>query len=1314
MGVLGRIFGSSRAIENLLKKTEEAFGHKDWPKAIETTRELRLRIPARDTEKYNTELIRSYYLEASAHHKLGDINDALEVLNEALELDSGLADIARVLAEVARDTKEARAVEILERASNKLPDNNHVALALCEKYIEVEKFDAETFPVFARMHQRVPDNRLVIQGLANCLITAERFDTKALPIYRRAFHEFSTNQDFLRALAKSYSSQKPPQTEALPVIERALKFFPDVESFLEARISILSNLPSLTPEQVSLLLASFKKTKNHELAVKLVPHLLAKHATDEDACRVYETVWQDHPKRTTLLTMLSERYRFIGRRDDQAIEIYQAFFDDMPRESENTVYLSRLYADRNETGQNPTFVYQQALRDSSPTDLDNVIMALAQVYMIIERWDEESARIYRMAHKVEPENYEILRALKDVATSGGRMDGERADPLVEFITHPGTEPKDAVELATKLGLSMAAEGRADQAACSVYRLNVINRTAKDDEENLLVQAMVENDEAKLTDIPLIERVHKRSESKTIGIALAELYRQAGQLDEKSLPVIIDALRENPGNRKLAGWGIPILLDRYGDKPAFYPLLADLIAKGHLGAAGKIKNGLASSTATGIARSYIEKNDFKNAIAVLVEAFKFEPNPILQYLLGISYQGSGDLATGLEIFKDLLKTDKENPTYTYRAAVLKLMSGKLKEAGKDLKVLAGKSPDHPLVNLRMGMLHEAEGNTDKALEHYEKVRTRDKTIAAFADYRKGILNCSTGEWKAGLKLLERAIGGGVSRRNLDESRLCARLILADRSIEYGELDDAERLLKPLSDVKTQPWSTASSERFLRLGLMRLLSKDEKGSQRALEASEQLSIRDARTACLLALHDMAGSRPKAAMERLENVLSSRDKVGVELAHRLWCVISLLHRRQDEARESADWLIARKSEGAIKLRFLAVWRNPVEIDWPPALDEWTYEQLETELGFPVGLIGRMAFKRADYAAGAKYLDAYLKDESKPDKVETEFLLGLMYIKQKKANLGLHYWSHILEEGHRELSGLQRVDALMLLGYHFLEYGEPEKSREAFGLARQAGAERSEIDYAISLSHLQAGYLAAKADNMQAAIRDWELILKKDPDHWQALQNLGIAYFWTGDEVKSLEYFDLLFSLCEKKPEIIDPQSLSFLQEETRKLVNQLVSLRQTEPSRASIKREMLMDEIREANIHFWTLGVKKGVTTEYAQACYFRLVKIYSPEKYPQDFMVLEKAFQFFNKPGLLKKNEQKIFNAFHFGQLQLEGTDTMSDIPPSPQVSEFLRASLRPNDQVDIQALWEDSMSRKDALPELNETPDYECPDYLVSW
>ena len=165
-----------------------------------------------------------------------------------------------------------------------------------------------------------------------------------------------------------------------------------------------------------------------------------------------------------------------------------------------------------------------------------------------------------------------------------------------------------------------------------------------------------------------------------------------------------------------------------------------------------------------------------------------------------------------------------------------------------------------------------------------------------------------------------------------------------------------------------------------------------------------------------------------------------------------------------------------------------------------------------------------------------------------------------------------------------------------------------------------------------------------------EWGKNLETNPNHWQAIQNLGLAHIWLDNIDKALEQFETLFTICQDKPELIDQEYHSFIFEETRKMINQLVNIRGTEASRGEVKAEMLLDEIKASNRHYWTLGVKKGVTSEEAQAQYFRLLKIYNPEKYPQDFMILEKAYDFFNKPGLLRKSEQVVFNAFHFRQSQ----------------------------------------------------------------
>jgi len=1311
---LGRIFGRGRAIEGLLKKANVAFGKEDWETSAQLASDLSERIDPEKPGKFSQELLRAFYLEAASLFKLGKLEVALDVIKESLKQEEGLGDIAKLLADMAEGSDDPRIIRTLEEFYNKIPDNNFVALALADKYVENEKFDEEAVALFKKIYQRAPDNLKVIYGLAMGLRRLEKYDRTTLAIYRRAFHENSTNNDFLYALAKTYSSQVPPVAEALPVIERALKFYPDEESFTEAKISILANLPSLSPDQVKILLERYKKTKDPDFAKKLVNHLLAAHADDVDACAVYESVWKKHPKKTTLLSILAERYRLAGRRDPVSIEIYQAFFDEMPREKENSLFLSRRYAEKNDTSERAVLVYQQTLRDMPSGDVDDVVLALGKAYLVSGRKDEEAARIYRMGFGIDSGNYAYLTALRDVAMDGGRMDGQRANPLIKYLKHSETKSKDLKSLAKLLGPILASEGREDAEAAFVYRLNVAHKAASKEVESSLAKFLVNSGESKIGDLPLLERVFSREEDEALASELTKLYRQTGAPDEKRLNKIILALKKNPSDRELANWALPYILNSHGENAELFPLITELIKQGHLAGSTGIKKGVVARTATRIARDRIREGNFNEAIAILIEAFKVEKDPILQYLMGVSYQGTGDTQTGLGIFKNLIKSDSQNPAYSYRLATMNILGGDLKSAKKELEGLASVYPDHPMVCLRTGLILESEGNVDAAETEYKKVKSGDKNVVAFASYRLGIIECSRGNWKNGLKLLETGSGGGIKTAILDDARMLARLTLVDIDIEKDALDSAERRLNKLAQEKRPPWLQATVERMLRLALCHFNKGDEKTARRVLENAEATGVLDSRVGSLLAMLDITSGRPKAAIERMERALTYRDKSGMKLTHRLWTIISLRLGKHEEAREAAEWLMAKKLPGAAKLRFLGVWRNPIEVDWPPVLDGYGYEDLEKEFDFPVGLIGRMAYKRADYEGGAKYLEKYFKDETKPDRIGAEFLLGLMYIKLKKPNLGLHYWSHILEEGYKEIQGQQRADGLMLLGYHFLEHGEPDKSREAFKLAGEAGATKEEIARGVAYSHLQAGFLAAKSDNMQGAIREWETILEINKNNWQAIQNLGLVHVWLDNLGKALIYFETLFTICQDHPEFIDEEYHSFIFEETRKMINQLVNIRGIKQARKEVKAEMLLDEIKLANQHYWTLNVKKGVTVEEAQAQYFRLIKIYNPEKYPQDFMILEKAYEFFNKPGLLRKNEQVVFNAFHFRQLSIVDTGGLSEIPPSPDIVAHLKAELDPRNHVDYDILLKDSMETEEHLPELNKSPDYNVPDYLASW
>jgi curved DNA-binding protein CbpA len=68
-------------------------------------------------------------------------------------------------------------------------------------------------------------------------------------------------------------------------------------------------------------------------------------------------------------------------------------------------------------------------------------------------------------------------------------------------------------------------------------------------------------------------------------------------------------------------------------------------------------------------------------------------------------------------------------------------------------------------------------------------------------------------------------------------------------------------------------------------------------------------------------------------------------------------------------------------------------------------------------------------------------------------------------------------------------------------------------------------------------------------------------------------------------------------------------------------------------------MVDYYQRANQFYWILGLSKNATKGQIEKSYFRLVKIFDPERHASDFMLLEDAYA--NLTNLRKRERIDIF-------------------------------------------------------------------------
>ena len=149
--------------------------------------------------------------------------------------------------------------------------------------------------------------------------------------------------------------------------------------------------------------------------------------------------------------------------------------------------------------------------------------------------------------------------------------------------------------------------------------------------------------------------------------------------------------------------------------------------------------------------------------------------------------------------------------------------------------------------------------------------------------------------------------------------------------------------------------------------------------------------------------------------------------------------------------------------------------------------------------------------------------------DKLEADFFLGLFHIKAHEEKLGLHHWRNIQElKDTGDLLPDILNEIYLSLFMHFLDHYYISEAQDALGRIKPGG--NIDLDIATLYLQLQKGHLEAKANNYEAACREWERALSIFPSNWMLNQNLALAKTLLGKEDEAANHFNVLVHELEK----------------------------------------------------------------------------------------------------------------------------------------------------------------------------------------
>jgi len=1313
-------FGKAKFLARKLKLCGEAKAAEDFEAMRKHAEEGLQGIPEAKAAKFVDQRRNLLLALAEAAYRLGDTETASNSVSEAIDLSDGHREFVLVLTDIAERAGE-EIIPLLKKGITTSKNDINLLKLLARIYEKTGRVDVEADRLYRMVLDKAPEFPPALLGVAHTTLALKRFDKDLLTHLRRAFRIAPKEKDTLLALAQTYAVMSEPPEESIGVLRTALKEFPDDKLIFGGLTKIYSAQPGYDEEMVRHLKEAFNRKPEKGIADKLLPFLLRERSIDDVSHKVYEVSWRDHDEKTTMLTFLSEAYRKKGRRDETAVRVFEELFKVFPHLKQNTSYLAEVYAEQAMLDRTAEIIYERTFNDDPINVHPNVVKQLSRCFLNSGREDDVARAVFHKQLANSPDDVEVMIALGEMAMGKEHLSGDEAKLLRGLFTNSGVQWKLREDIARRLGEHLAISGAGDNEAVVVYEFNYEHGIATEAEENLLASHYARKNIAEARMRRLYESVYNRTGDEDVLQVLTNIYVDLKEVDDQAIDIFIAHLTRHPTDKTVLGLVCPYLLKKRSNDPKTYPFIVEALKRDPKLEFIGMKPKEVNSALTFIGRHFLKMRQFPLALELFKVAYGRDDDPIVQYLLGVSYFANGDLRTAASIFDDLLKKNPGNPIYAYRVAAVEMARGDTAVAQEGLDILKAQYPGHPLALLRLGMLAELEGKDEAALEYYSQVQSTNPELAALAKSRRGIVLLRLKRTTEAIEVLEGA------RKELGEDENLAHALGGAYAMKVLEALDAEAVgtaVQAFANMLSLGLKEISFNKMLGLlgylvNLKQLVSGNAKGALDGVQAVLEAYTEEPGSLFLGGLIEHFNRRYKSAQKYIDRALDlGRRLGGLEPSVRLIAALNLVRLgKYFDCNDHIEWLYAhkRRIEDAFIIRIISFYLNQQETGFPSFLKAQDYSSLMVKHKLSLGFIGSLFLKGGEFATGIDFFEKAFKHlERDQDKLEADFFLGLFNIKAHKEKVGLHHWRNIQDlkdTGDLLPDILNQINLSLFL--HFLDHYFISEAQGALARIKPSG----EIDLEVAQLYLQLqkGYLEAKGSNLESACREWEYALAIFPSNWMLNQNLALAKTLLGKEEEAASHFNILIHELEKGGEQVFGPVYNFLFEESRKIYNHLISFRSGVIQQIEAKRDIIRDNIMSANKAYWSLNLRKGDGFKEAEMHYFRLVKIYNPERYPDEFKEIESAYAFFKKEGHLKKNEQLVYNSFDLKRfIEMGSKFVRSEIPEFPSVRKFINDFTRPARFFD---LGEELKQAREAVSDLNPEipgPEYVINDWLMDW
>ena len=1078
---------------------------------------------------------------------------------------------------------------------------------LADHYLKDGRRDPEALVIYRNAYPHRKADRRLREVLLESLVLNNERDEFAAAVYKDSV-ETSENDQALKLLAEYYIDKGEFAPSTLPYIERALQR----TQFSQETLKRLSDLVLASRNEFidrpALCLNIYRQGySDRNLLILLSDSLAEANKFDLESIEIMTKAFEQRVVSKRAILILTEHCLANERDDEFALRVYETYLSTWPDRPQRKIYavLAHHYAAQTRVDDQAQKIYQEALVDQ-PND-SIVLLILARAYHAGDRRDEQASEVYHLAFPHARD--EVKHALAEILAEMHVAANDFNEDTLQYLTtmgRPTTGPL-AARYDEALTNCFLATGRRGEAAQQAYYA-LFERTENTSELNPRLVAL------------LAELIKERGVTPEPGSIEMRVYQKLFELQKFSTdPDIAFVLLESE-------------LDKRGKLNLLHLAVRCFEASPeHFVAVVKAKH--TEPLLIEVGDFYILHYNFPLGAQAYQASFDLHPTDEIRLRLAKIHMLDGHAEKALEVLS-LLTAPEFALKRRYWEAVAQQMLGRPAESDRLLDTLpaSGEVPEY-LVRIRRAINRELSGDLEAALNEYVGLAGNSNlaTFQRWLDLQCGIVMLKLKRYEAARDHLETVYRHNPNGR---AEQLFFSMTLFFLAYELLRADNLELSL-PLFVHAVE---VNRNHRLLRQVIVDLLGLhgehaffDNKLQRAAkiLEVCHRILPKRMETKTYLAYtyhrmedfgkaliyyRDITWSDDNPRLERSQAYAYMANKQPQQA----WRVFLDLARRNNLVPENFSRLVGC---------FLADPEARGGCAWEPVqFPEFCGGIPLTALLIHDGLYDRAVEELTEIAAAS------------PDDQQVHWYFGLGYSALGKRDLAVHHWRELLKIcSSSSASPDTKIRQFTEIGLAFLQAGYASEAMQTWDVLRGVDDKNPDLAVLYAATLDLNAYQLARKEQYKLARDEWIKALQYDPSNADAVQNLGIVNLMLDDYEEATRQFHRLSQIWQQMLNK-SPREYAYLAKQISFLERAMNTLALTKGrpdfDLTKVRAEDAIDYYQKANQFYWILGLDKRASKAQIEHDYFRLIKIFNPERHADDFMLVEESYT-----NLFKSQERR---------------------------------------------------------------------------